>query len=79
MKLVARLGLLALAVHLAVSAQTLEQAEAFWQTRDFDSANNTFRALVAQHPEHLEYKVLWGRMFMDHGGRDELGDRKSVV
>lgn len=72
MKLVARLGLLALVVHLAVSAQTLDQALALWRARDFDSANNTFRALVKQYPEHLEYKVLWGRMFMDHGGRDEL-------
>ncbi len=78
MKLVARLGLLALVVQLAASAQTVGQAEAFWHNREFDSANNTFRALVAQHPEHLEYKVLWGRMFMDHGDRDDLGNASDL-
>jgi len=77
-KLVARLGLLALVVQLAASAQTVGQAEAFWHNREFDSANNTFRALVAQHPEHLEYKVLWGRMFMDHGDRDDLGNASDL-
>lgn len=78
MKLVARLGLLALVVQLAASAQTLEQAEALWHARDFASANEVFKILVAQHPEHLEYKVLWGRMFMDHGDRDDLGNASDL-
>jgi len=77
-KLVARLGLLALVVQLAASAQTLEQAEALWHARDFASANEVFKILVAQHPEHLEYKVLWGRMFMDHGDRDDLGNASDL-
>jgi tetratricopeptide (TPR) repeat protein len=77
-KLAARLGLLALVVHLAVSAQTLEQAEALWHARDFVSANLAFRALVAQSPDRLEYKVLWGRMFMDHGDRDDLGNADDL-
>ncbi|MGD0871375.1 MAG: tetratricopeptide repeat protein [Bryobacteraceae bacterium] len=78
MKLVARLGLLALVVQLAVSAQTLERAEDLWRARDFTSANLAFRALVAQHPEHLEYKVLWGRMFMDHGDQDDVGNASDI-
>ncbi len=78
MKLLARLGLLALVIHLAVSAQTLQQAEALWRARDFVSANNAFRDLVAQHPDRLEYKVLWGRMFMDHGDRDDLGNASDL-
>jgi tetratricopeptide (TPR) repeat protein len=77
-KLVARLGLLALVVQLAVSAQTLERAEDLWRARDFTSANLAFRALVAQHPEHLEYKVLWGRMFMDHGDQDDVGNASDI-
>ena len=77
MKLVARLGLLALVVHLAVSAQTLEQAEDLWHKRDFKAAYAVFQALVAQHPDNLEYKVLWGRMFMDHGDRDDLDDAST--
>jgi tetratricopeptide (TPR) repeat protein len=72
-KTVARLGLLALVVHLAVSAQTLDQAMALWHARDFVSANEIFRELVKQHPERLEYKVLWGRMYMDYGDHNDLG------
>ena len=78
MKLVARLGLLALVVHLAVSAQTLQQAQALWRARDFKAANEIFRVLVAQNPGHPEYKVLWGRMFMDHGDRDDLGNASDL-
>jgi tetratricopeptide (TPR) repeat protein len=77
-KLVARLGLLALVVHLAVSAQTLQQAQALWRARDFKAANEIFRVLVAQNPGHPEYKVLWGRMFMDHGDRDDLGNASDL-
>ena len=47
-------------------AQTLEQAEAFWKARRFQEANDVFRALVAQHPDNPDYKVRWGRLYLDH-------------
>jgi cellulose synthase operon protein C len=59
----AMLGLLAA---LALQAQTLQQAEALWKAHDYQEANNVFRALVAQSPANLDYKVRWGRMYLEH-------------
>jgi tetratricopeptide (TPR) repeat protein len=61
-------ALLAIALLLAsiLPAQTLDQAEAFWRARRFQEANDAFRALVAQNPRNPDYKVRWGRMYMDH-------------
>jgi cellulose synthase operon protein C len=73
-KLAARLGLLALVVQLAASAQTLEEARKLWQNRQFKAASDMFETLVKNNPNKLEYKVLWGRLFMDHGTRDDLDD-----
>jgi tetratricopeptide (TPR) repeat protein len=48
----------------AAQAQTLQQAESAWKAHRYDEANNIFRALTAAHPENLEYKVRWGRLFL---------------
>jgi Flp pilus assembly protein TadD len=60
--------LVAFALLLAslLPAQTLEQAEAFWKARRFQEANDAFRALVAQNPKNPDYKVRWGRLYLDH-------------
>ena len=50
----------------AVSAQTLGQAEAFWKARRYQDANNEFRALVARYPKNPDYRVRWGRMYLEH-------------
>lgn len=57
---------LLLCIATALHAQSLEQAEALWQQRRFEDANMAFRALVAAHPENPEYRVRWGRMYLDH-------------
>ena len=61
-----RLGALALLLASLLPAQTLEQAEAFRKARRFQEANDVFRALVAQHPDNPDYKVRWGRLYLDH-------------
>ena len=61
-----RLGAIALLLASLLPAQTLEQAEAFWKARRFQEANDVFRALVAQHPDNPDYKVRWGRLYLDH-------------
>jgi tetratricopeptide (TPR) repeat protein len=73
-RLILRLGAGALLLTLALSAQTLQQAESLWKARQFSQANDAFRALVAQHPENLEYKVRWGRLFMDHDQPEDAMD-----
>ena len=78
MKPIARLGLLALVLQLAVCAQTLEQAEALWRARNFTDANEIFRTLVQQNPDRLDYKVRWGRMFMDHGAQEDIGNATDL-
>ena len=62
------LRLVALGPFLAftVSAQTLGQAEAFWKARRYQDANNEFRALVARYPKNPDYRVRWGRMYLEH-------------
>jgi tetratricopeptide (TPR) repeat protein len=62
-----RLGAVLFLAVVAVPAQTLQQAEALWKARKFGEANDAFRALVAQYPTNPDYRVRWGRMFLDHG------------
>lgn len=63
---------------LSLSAQTLQQAEALWKARDYQGANAIFRDLVAQHPQNPDYRVAWGRMFMDHGSADDIGNATDL-
>ena len=60
------LGAVALLLASLLPAQTLEQAEALWKARRFQEANDAFRALVAQNPKNPDYKVRWGRLYLDH-------------
>jgi tetratricopeptide (TPR) repeat protein len=68
---VLRLGAVLFLVSLVVPAQTLQQAEDLWKQRDFGDANLMFRALVARYPENPDYRVRWGRMFLEHGARND--------
>ena len=69
----ARLFAVAFPLTLAVCAQSLERAEALWKARDYKGANNEFRLLVEKFPANPDYRVRWGRLFLDHdqarGGR----------
>ena len=60
-----RLLLAVLLTAAALSAQTLEQAESLWKQHRYFEANDAFRALVNGHPRNAEYRVRWGRLFLE--------------
>jgi cellulose synthase operon protein C len=68
--------LLALAFLLvtAATAQTLQQAERYWRAHDYESANKTFRALVAADPKNPEYRTRWGRLFLERYNKKDSSD-----
>src|SRR5579862_1404668 len=53
----------------ALAAQTLERAEALRKARNYEEANNAFRALVNANPKNAEYRVRWGRLFLERFNR----------
>jgi tetratricopeptide (TPR) repeat protein len=66
-----QLGLAGLMVVFTASAQTLQQAESLWKARRFVEANDAFKALVGQNPKNPDYKVRWGRLFLDRAQPDD--------
>jgi cellulose synthase operon protein C len=72
-KILARLGAAALVGALALSAQTLEQAEALRKAHRYVDANEVFRFLVDQNPKNADYRERWGRLYMEVGQEDEAG------
>ena len=60
-----RLLLAVLFTAAALSAQTLDQAESLWKQHRYVEANDAFRALVNAHPRNAEYRVRWGRLFLE--------------
>ena len=50
---------------LSLHAQTLERAETLWKQQQYEAANAEFRALVAAHPKNPDYRVRWGRLFLE--------------
>ncbi len=60
---------LVLGAALAVQAQTLERAEALRKARNYEEANKAFRALVTANPKNAEYRVRWGRLFLERFNR----------
>ncbi|MGI8988415.1 MAG: tetratricopeptide repeat protein [Bryobacteraceae bacterium] len=52
-------------------AQSLQRAEALWKARNYREANNAFRALVAANPKNPEYRVRWGRLFLERFNAEE--------
>lgn len=69
--LVSTLSLLAAS---ALSAQTLQQAEALWKARRFKEAYAVFEQLIAKNPKNPDYIVSLGRMYLDHNEPDAAGD-----
>jgi tetratricopeptide (TPR) repeat protein len=61
-----RLSAVSLWLALILPAQTLDQAEALWKARRYVDANEVFKQLVAKHPENPDYRVRWGRLYLDH-------------
>jgi tetratricopeptide (TPR) repeat protein len=73
-KKVLRPSAVSLLLALILPAQTLDQAEAFWKARRYKEANEAFKQLVAQHPQNPDYRVRWGRLYLDHWQPTEAAD-----
>jgi cellulose synthase operon protein C len=50
---------------LAGSADPYLRAEANWALRRFKEANDAFRAAVQNQPKNPDYRVRWGRLYLD--------------
>ena len=57
---------------VSASAQTLQQAQTLWKARDYQGANTVFRELVAKYPDNPDYRVLWGRMYLEHAQQSDI-------
>ena len=66
-----RVGAAALLAAAALGAQTLEQAESLWKAGRYKEANDVFIALVAKYPQNPDYRVRWGRHFLEFSQPDE--------
>jgi len=75
---VLRLGATALALGLVVSAQTLQQAESLWKARQYQEANEVFRQLVEKNPKNPDYRVRWGRMYLEHNQRGDADTAQGL-
>ena len=73
-KLVLRLGAAGLTLAFAAFAQTLQQAETLWKARRYQDANEVFKQLVAANPKNADYKVRWGRMYLEHWQPDTAAE-----
>src|SRR5713101_1569049 len=60
-----RLCVSAVSSLLVLHSQTLDRAEALWKQHEYDAANQAFRDLVKAHPKNPDYRVRWGRLFLD--------------
>ncbi len=49
----------------SLHAQTLERAESLWKLHNYDGANEAFRDLVKKYPKNADYRVRWGRLFLE--------------
>jgi tetratricopeptide (TPR) repeat protein len=64
--------LVALLCVSTLSAQTLQQAQTLWKARQYQEANVAFRELVAKYPDNPDYRVQWGRMYLEHAQQADI-------
>src|ERR1700722_14446781 len=50
---------------------TLQQAETLRKARRYMDANEGFKVLVEKTPKNAEYRVRWGRLYLEHWQPDE--------
>jgi len=58
-------------LRLAASTNPYFRAEGMWGLERFQEANDAFRAAVKQSPKNAEYRVRWGRLFLERFNKDE--------
>jgi cellulose synthase operon protein C len=57
--------LLALLLPAALPAQTLDRAESLRKQHRYIESKDVFEALIAAHPRNAEYRVRFGRLFLE--------------
>ena len=65
----------------------LNRAEAQWKAHNYSGANDAFRDLVKANPNNPDYKVRWGRLFLERSQpadaealfREALGVKKDCA
>jgi len=60
---------------LALSPDPYLRAEGLWGVGDFRAANDSFRTAVERNPKNPEYRVRWGRLFLE---RYQKGDAAKL-
>jgi tetratricopeptide (TPR) repeat protein len=63
----------------ALSAQTLQQAQALLKARRFQESYDQFKALVTRNPNNLDYKVAWARMLIEHNGPGDFDEANKLL
>jgi tetratricopeptide (TPR) repeat protein len=55
----------AAALQAQIPAPTLAQAESLWKQRRYEESKAAFEAVIAAHPRNAEYRVRFGRLFLE--------------
>jgi cellulose synthase operon protein C len=56
---------------LSTGSDPYLRAEGLWALGQFKEANDQFRDIVKQSPKNVEYRVRWGRLFLERFNKDE--------
>jgi tetratricopeptide (TPR) repeat protein len=59
---------------LTLSSDPGVRAEGYWGVRDYQSANDAFRAAIKLHPKDPNLRVRWGRMYLEHWQPSDASD-----
>ena len=58
-------------LRLAAGNNPYLRAEGLWGLERYQDANDAFRDAIKQSPKNAEYRVRWGRLFLDRFNKDE--------
>jgi len=58
-------------LRLAASTNLYYHAEGLWGLERFQEANDAFRDAAKQFPKNADYRVRWGRLFLERFNKDE--------
>jgi len=58
-------------LRLAGSTNPYFRAEGLWGLERYQEANDAFRAAAKEFPKNAEYRVRWGRLFLERFNKDE--------
>ena len=59
---------------LTESPNSYLRAEGLWGVRNYVEANNQFKVAIAANPKNAEYRVRWGRLFLERFNKEEAAN-----